>query len=178
VGVVGLEVEARREKARCPMFDFTEPIQQKRRRSVVRAKARGEGLDLDGIAERRAGAVRLDVQQSSSMSRCCGSIKTASRGEIPKKSGSKASTQSRKAPRTILARSAASMPEAESTSSQPRSGGTSDTASSPWQSSLQKPATSGAPGKRHASPITATGSSISVPTPSLPVGATSVPKAR
>src|SRR5439155_3709752 len=81
-------------------------------------------------------------QDSSSMSRCCGSMTAASRGEMPKNSGSNSSTRSRNPARTPTPRS-------------DRSGGTSRTASPPSRRSRQNASGSGAPGKRQDSPITA-----------------------
>ena len=43
------------------MLVFTEPMAQKPVPSVAGAEGLGQGRDLDRVAQRRAGAVRLDV---------------------------------------------------------------------------------------------------------------------
>ena len=71
-------------------------------------------------------------QAASSMSRCCGSMASASRGLIPKKSASKSATPSTKPPAlvvTVPCRSG-SAPRSRSRS-QPRSLGSGDIASRP-----------------------------------------------
>ncbi len=82
-------------------------------------------------------------QVSSSTRRCCGSIATASRGEMPKNSASNEATSSRNPPGQ--GREAC------------RSGGIVVIALSPRCSDRQKAAGSGAFGSRQARPVTATG---------------------
>ncbi len=88
----------------------------------------------------------------SSSNRCCGSIARASRGEMPKKRGSKPATSSRNAPCLV---------ERRASTSQPRSVGKPPTASVPDTISRQK--SSGVrtpPGNRHAMETMAIGSSV------------------
>src|ERR1700689_3930222 len=94
-------------------------------------------------------------QVSSSASRCCGSIATASREDIPKNSASKQATSSRKPPRRIfvLSVSGSSPPNAVSTSQ--RSAGTCVIGFRPPRRNGQKAAGLDAPGKRQDMPTMA-----------------------
>ncbi len=104
-------------------------------------------------------------QHTSSISRCCGSISAASRGEMPKKSGSNPLTPSRKYPcRTLIFPGAWGSASYQALMSQ-RSAGTSRSRSFRSHSSFQNASASGAPGKRHASPTTAMGSDSRPPCP-------------
>ena len=97
-------------------------------------------------------------QQVSSSTRCCGSMAMASRSLIPKKSGSKPVTSSRKAPHFDTERPGTPDSRSKSSSASQRSPGTSVTMSSPrssashslWVESIP-------PGSRQAMPTTAIG---------------------
>ncbi len=97
-------------------------------------------------------ASSIAVHDVSSSSRCCGSMATASRGEMPKKCASNASASARKAPRVTSGGSA--------DRSQCRSVGRSVIASTPSASSRQNSAGELAPpGKRQPMPTMTIGSS-------------------
>src|SRR5580692_7565803 len=94
-------------------------------------------------------------QVSSSASRCCGSIATASRGDIPKNSASKQSTSCRKPPQLIFALSVSGSSPPNAVSTSQRSAGTCVIAFRPHRRSCQKAAGLGAPGKRQDMPTMA-----------------------
>ncbi len=106
-------------------------------------------------------AASMASQEDSIISRCCGSIAMASRGEIPKNTGSKSPGAARNPPRSP-------------SMSQPRSAGTSSMASTP--SATRRHRSSGVstfPGSRQLMPTMAMGSSLSTALtgPGVPAGA-------
>ncbi|RPK57883.1 hypothetical protein EES42_39005 [Streptomyces sp. ADI95-17] len=114
-------------------------------------------------------------QEVSRSSRCCGSIPVASRGEIPKKTGSKSPTSRRNPPSVTYEVPAWSGSGSYSESrSQPRSTGNPVTPSVPAASSSHS--SSGVrtpPGKRQLMPTIAIGSSGSVTTVAVAAAITS-----
>src|SRR6185312_17292815 len=97
-----------------------------------------------------------------SATRCCGSIATASRGEIPKNSGSNIAAPLRNPPRSWISLNPLRREPANSSrTDQPRSTGNGVSASRPWDNNSQyAAAVSMPPGASSAMPTTTTGSEV------------------